>query len=147
MHYPFDEFASDVRHLARAIRDSFDAQALVAVSRGGMTLGHALAVALANRNLFAINAVHYEGERRLDTVKLFNVPDLSGFARVLLIDDIVDSGETMTAIRALLASRYPAQEVRVASLFYKRGARVQPDFTRHEAHDWLTFFWDITLND
>ena len=54
-------------------------QALVAVSRGGMTLGHALSVALANRNLFAINAVHYEGERRLDTVKLFNVPDLSGF--------------------------------------------------------------------
>ena len=147
MHYPFDEFASDVRHLARAIRDTFDAQALVAVSRGGMTLGHALSVALENRNLFAINAEHYEGERRLDSVKIVNVPDLSGFARVLLVDDIVDSGETVTAIRDLLARRDPALEVRVASLFYKQRACVQPDFSRHEAHDWMTFFWDITLND
>lgn len=147
MHYPFDAFAQDVRVLARRVHDEFDAEAIVAISRGGMTLGHSLAVALENRNLFSLNSIHYDDTRKLDTVQIFNVPDLSDVRRILLVDDIVDSGDTIVAIREELQRRYPQLEVRVAALFYKQKARMQPDYCCHEAHEWVTFFWDISLTD
>ena len=143
--YSYDEFAVDAKKMAKQIKDEFDPEVILAVARGGLTLGHSLAVALENRNLFTINSIHYEDTNKLDTIQIFNVPDLSKYTKILLVDDIIDSGESMVEIKRELLKRYPNLEIKIATVFYKEKALLLPEFKVKEAHDWVEFFWDIHI--
>jgi len=143
--YSYDEFAIDAQKMAKQIKDEFDPEVILAVARGGLTLGHSLAVALENRNLFTLNSIHYEDTNKLDTIQIFNVPDLSKYTKILLVDDIIDSGESMVEIKRELLKRYPNLEIKIATVFYKEKALLLPEFKVKEAHDWVEFFWDIHI--
>ena len=143
--YSYDEFAVDAKKMAKQIKDEFDPEVILAVARGGLTLGHSLAVALENRNLFTLNSIHYEDTNKLDTIQIFNVPDLSRYTKILLVDDIIDSGESMVEIKRELLKRYPNLDIKIATVFYKEKALLLPEFKVKEAHDWIEFFWDIHI--
>ena len=143
--YSYDEFAVDAKKMAKQIKDEFDPEVILAVARGGLTLGHSLAVALENRNLFTLNSTHYEDTNKLDTIQIFNVPDLSKYTKILLVDDIIDSGESMVEIKRELLKRYPNLDIKIATVFYKEKALLLPEFKVKEAHDWVEFFWDIHI--
>jgi len=143
--YSYDEFAIDAKKMAKQIKDEFDPEVILAVARGGLTLGHSLAVALENRNLFTLNSIHYEDTNKLDTINIFNVPDLSKYTKILLVDDIIDSGESMVEIKRELLKRYPNLDIKIATVFYKEKALLLPEFKVKEAHDWIEFFWDIHI--
>ena len=129
--YSYDEFARDVKDMARKVRDEFNPEAILAVARGGLTLGHSLATALENRNLFTLNSIHYEESKKLDTIEIFNIPDMSKFSKILLV-------------RALFKI-YPNLDVKIATIFYKPKALLLPEFKVKEADDWVEFFWDIRI--
>ena len=143
--YSYDEFAVDTKKMAKQIKDEFDPEVILAVARGGLTLGHSLAVALNNRNLFTLNSIHYEDTNKLDTINIFNVPDLSKYTKILLVDDIIDSGESMVEIKRELLKRYPNLDIKIATVFYKKKALLLPEFKVKEAYDWIEFFWDIHI--
>ena len=143
--YSYDEFAVDAKKMAKQIKDEFDPEVILAVARGGLTLGHSLAVALENRNLFTLNSIHYEDTNKLDTIQIFNVPDLSKYTKILLVDDIIDSGESMVEIKRELLKRYPNLDIKIATVFYKEKALLLPEFKVNDAHDWVEFFWDIHI--
>ena len=143
--YSYDEFAVDTKKMAKQIKDEFDPDVILAVARGGLTLGHSLAVALNNRNLFTLNSIHYEDTNKLDTINIFNVPDLSKYTKILLVDDIIDSGESMVEIKRELLKRYTNLDIKIATVFYKEKALLLPEFKVKEAHDWVEFFWDIHI--
>ncbi|WP_149719887.1 phosphoribosyltransferase [Campylobacter concisus] len=143
--YSYDEFAVDTKKMAKQIKDEFDPEVILAVARGGLTLGHSLAVALNNRNLFTLNSIHYEDTNKLDTINIFNVPNLSKYTKILLVDDIIDSGESMVEIKRELLKRYPNLDIKIATVFYKEKALLLPEFKVKEAHDWIEFFWDIHI--
>ena len=143
--YSYDEFAVDAKKMAKQIKDEFDPEVILAVARGGLTLGHSLAVALENRNLFTLNSIHYEDTNKLDTIQIFNVPDLSKYTKILLVDDIIDSGESMVEIKRELLKRYPNLDIKIVTVFYKEKALLLPEFKVKEAHDWVEFFWDIHI--
>ncbi|WP_103638074.1 phosphoribosyltransferase [Campylobacter concisus] len=143
--YSYDEFAVDAKKMAKQIKDEFAPEVILAVARGGLTLGHSLAVALENRNLFTLNSIHYEDTNKLDTIQIFNVPDLSKYTKILLVDDIIDSGESMVEIKRELLKRYPNLDIKIATVFYKEKALLLPEFKVKEAHDWVEFFWDIHI--
>jgi len=143
--YSYDEFAVDAKKMAKQIKDEFDPEVILAVARGGLTLGHSLAVALENRNLFTLNSIHYEDTNKLDTIQIFNVPDLSKYTKILLVDDIIDSGESMVEIKRELLKRYPNLDIKIATVFYKEKALLLPEFKVKEAHGWVEFFWDIHI--
>ena len=143
--YSYDEFAVDTKKMAKQIKDEFDPEVILAVARGGLTLGHSLAVALNNRNLFTLNSIHYEESKKLDTIEIFNIPDMSKFSKILLVDDIIDSGESMVEIKRALFKIYPNLDVKIATIFYKPKALLLPEFKVKEADDWVEFFWDIRI--
>ncbi len=143
--YSYEEFKVDVNHLAKEIKP-YAPDVILAVARGGMTLGHFLAEALEMRDLYAINSIHYEETRKLDTIRIFNIPDLSRAKRVVLVDDIIDSGETMIEIKRVLSTKYPEVDLKVASVFYKEKALLRPDFAAREATEWIEFFWDFNID-
>ncbi len=97
------------------------------------------------RNVFTVNSIHYDGMRKLETFNIFNVPNLINASKVLIVDDIVDSGETMVEVFKILQEKYPMCEFKLASLFYKKTAQIQPDFTVKEAPTWIDFFWEADL--
>ena len=143
-YYSYDEFAKDTQILVDKCRD-YEPDILLAVARGGLTLAHLMAQALDMRNLYSLNSIHYEGELKLDTFNIFNIPDVSHAKRVLIIDDIVDSGETMEQILKVLAQKFPNVEFKLATIFYKKTAVLQPDFTVREADRWIDFFWEVDV--
>ena len=143
-YYSYDEFAKDTQKLVDKCRD-YEPDILLAVARGGLTLAHLMAQALDMRNLYSLNSIHYEGELKLDTFNIFNIPDVSHAKRVLIIDDIVDSGETMEQILKVLAEKFPDVEFKLATIFYKKTAVLQPDYTVREADRWIDFFWEVDV--
>lgn len=140
--YSFEEFNKDVRILAKDVRDSFAPDAIVAVSRGGLTIGHALAFALGMRTIFTINSIHYDDTCKLDTIEVFNIPELTGFKKVLLVDDIVDSGESTVEIRRVLLEKYPDIDLKIAVIFYKERALIKPEYKIQKTDEWIEFFWE-----
>ncbi len=140
-YYSYETFVNDVKSLVDKTAD-FQPEALLAIARGGLTLAHAFALATDNRNLFSVNSVLYDGEVKRSHAKLTNIPDLSGMKRVLILDDIVDSGETLKGVLNVLHERYPDIDFKSASLFYKQSSDIQPDYTLHEATEWIDFFWE-----
>ncbi|MFC2073663.1 phosphoribosyltransferase [Campylobacterota bacterium] len=141
IYYSYEEFVKDTKKLVECSK-GFKADTLLAIARGGLTLGHSYALAVDNRRLFAINSVLYEKDKKGKKCEIFNMPDLKDAKRVLVLDDIIDSGETMKEVIALLKKSYPEAEFKIASLFYKPTAVIQPDFTVNEAKDWIGFFWE-----
>lgn len=142
IYYGYEEFSKDAKNLARLVKDSYAPDAFVPVVRGGLTLGHFITVALGSRNLFPINSIHYNDTQKLDTIDVFNIPNLNGYKRILLIDDIIDSGESMVEILRVLKEKFPHAQFKVATLFYKKHALLKPDFSVKEANDWIEFFWE-----
>ena len=143
-YYGYDEFVKDTQKLVDKCRD-YEPCVLLAVARGGMALSHLMAQALDMRNLYALNSIHYEGTLKLDTFNVFNIPDMSKARKVLIIDDIVDSGETMAEIFNILRKKFPETEFKLATLFYKKTAVLQPDYTVKEANKWIDFFWEVDV--
>ena len=144
--YSYSEFQIDVNMLAKEIK-VYEPDVILAIARGGMTLGHFLAEALEMRDLYSINSIHYEETRKLDTIDIFNMPDLSKAKKVVIVDDIIDSGETMIEIKKVLMKAYPDLDLKVASIYYKEKALVRPDFSAREATEWIEFFWDFQIDN
>lgn len=141
-YYSYSEFVGDIALLAKKVEE-YKPDTLVAIARGGLTLGHFLAQALERRRLFTLSSIHYEKEQKLESVDILNIPDLSGAKRVLLIDDIVDSGETLQAVVSRLKKHYPKCEFKIATLFYKTTALIEADYTLKRADKWIEFFWEV----
>lgn len=144
-YYSYEEFSTDIKILCEQVKKDFDPDVILAIARGGMSLGHFLAQALDLRDLYSLNSIHYEQTHKLDTINVFNIPNLQGKKRVLLVDDIIDSGETMIEIKRILHAKHPEINFQVATIFYKDSALLRPDFSLHHADDWIEFFWDITM--
>lgn len=143
-YYSYEEFKNDTQVLVNKCRD-YEPDVLLGIARGGLTLSHLMAQALDMRNLFTLNSIHYEGELKLDTFNIFNIPDMSHAKRVLIIDDIVDSGETMREILKVLHEKFPETEFKLATIFFKPTAVLQPDYTVKEANKWIDFFWEVDV--
>jgi len=141
-YYGYDEFVGDVVALTHKVKD-FDPDTLLAVARGGLTLGHFMAQTMDTRRLFALNSVHYEKTRKLETLEVFNIPDLSSAKKVVIVDDIIDSGETLREVLRMLGEQYPHCEFKLATIFYKPTAVIEADFTLKKAHEWIDFFWEV----
>lgn len=144
VYYSYEECRDDCLELVPKIRD-YNPDALIAIARGGLTLGHLLSEALETREIYSLNSIHYDGTKKLDTFEIFNIPDLSRKHKIVLVDDIVDSGESMVEIIKILKEKYPHCEFKIATIFYKPTALIQPDFSVKEAKDWIEFFWEKDL--
>ena len=145
LYYSYEMLKNDTFELLNLCKN-FKEDAILGVSRGGLTLSHLMSQALNQRNLFIINAISYNKKEQKDIVEIFNIPNLSGFNKVLIVDDIIDSGKTIKEILALLSTTYPNIEFKIATLFYKQDALIKPDFSVNKTDIWIEFFWEVDLD-
>lgn len=140
----WDGFGDATRELSRTIaRDGFAPEIVVAVARGGLLPGGAIAYGLGVKSCGALNVEFYTGIGTvLDTPVLLSpdldLPALDG-KRILLVDDVADSGRTLALAADLLAAH--AAEVRSVCLYTKPGSVVRPDYVWRETDLWIDFPW------
>lgn len=140
----YELFGTAASELAQTIwDDGFRPDAIVAIARGGLTLAGALGYALDVKMLGSLNVEFYTGvEERLDEPVLLP-PTLDRAAlegrRVLLVDDVSDSGRTLALVLQLL--RAGGGEVRTVCLYSKPGTVQQPDYVWRTTDRWIMFPW------
>jgi xanthine phosphoribosyltransferase len=140
IYYKYETFIEDIEKLSVQIQN-FKPDIILAVARGGVTIGHFLAEKLKLRDLYTLNSIHYDDTKKLDTINIFNIPNLPSNKKVLIVDDIVDSGESMKEITKILQKNYPDTIFKTASIFYKKDAIFLPDFKIRDTNEWVEFFW------
>jgi xanthine phosphoribosyltransferase len=139
--YSYNEFLSDLDILEEEIKE-FNPSSFVAIARGGMSIAHFLAERLDIRDVFVINSTSYENNQKLFSPKISNIPNLNGQKKVLIIDDISDSGETLKEVLEILKKTYPKIEFKTLTLFFKENSKLIPDIKLHKTNEWVVFFWD-----
>ena len=135
------------RKLARVVRDSgYRPDILVAVERGGYMPARILSDFLDIMDLASFKVEHYRGIRKSAraVVRYPLSADLNG-RRVLLVDDVSDSGDTFAVALAHLATRGSPAEVRSAVLHHKIVSPYVPDYyaQRVVKWRWLIYPWAI----
>lgn len=138
------EFGDASRHLASdVVHSDFFPDIVVAIARGGLLLAGALAYSLGVKSCGSLNAEFYSGidERLPEPIILppaLDQPSLFG-KKVLLVDDVSDSGRTLKMVVELIAAA--GADVRTVCLYSKPGTVYEPDFTWRQTSRWITFPW------
>jgi xanthine phosphoribosyltransferase len=140
-YYSYDNFKNDTNSLIAQVR-SHEFDAIVAVARGGLTISHAMAEGLNIRDVQSIRTELYDKTCKRDTLCIFGTCKFENSKRVLVVDDISDSGETLKAVMQHLKSEFKNTDFKSAALFYKKTSIYEPDFWINEAQEWIEFFWE-----
>lgn len=140
----YELFGRAARELAETIaRDRYRPDAIVGIARGGLTLAGALGYALDVKMLGSLNVEFYTGveERLAEPVVLPPTLDRDSLAgkRVLLVDDVADSGRTLALVLQLLQAG--GGEVRTVCLYSKPQTVLQPDYVWRHTERWIMFPW------
>ncbi len=140
----WDRFGVATRELAQSVADSgFVPEIVVAVARGGLLPAGALAYALGTKAAGTLNVEFYTDieETLPDPVVLAPLLDTDAVAgrRILVVDDVADSGRTLALVMELLAAHTP--HARSAVLYTKPRTILQPDYSWRRTHLWITFPW------
>lgn len=143
-HLSWDGFGEACRDIARAIvADGFVPEVVVAIARGGLLPAGAIAYGLGIKNCGAINVEFYTGIGTvLDAPELLppelDMTYLDG-RRVLLVDDVADSGRTLDLAVRLLTEQ--GAEVRSAVIYTKPTTIIRPDYDWKDTALWIDFPW------
>lgn len=140
----WEDLGAGGRALAEAIHaDDWIPDLLLGISRGGLLVAGALAYALGVKNTATISVEFYTGvDQRLELPMLLPpVPDLVDLtsARVLIADDVADTGATLELVRDFCAGR--VAEARVAVLYEKSRSVVESEYVWRRTDRWITFPW------
>ena len=117
------------------------------IARGGLTLAHTIAEGLEVRDVQTIRTELYDECDKRDSITIFGACDFKGRKRVLVVDDIADSGDTLKAVMQRLSYENQDTEFRTATLFYKKTSVYKPDIWINEASEWIDFFWERDYKD
>ena len=139
--YEYEEFVRDIKILA-AKTSGFHPDVIAFIARGGATMAHFLACSLDVRTMRVINAVSYEGDKKLGAPMIDLNVGLEGAKKVLVVDEIVDTGETLKAVMDALKIAYPDAQFASASLFQRESAIIKADYFISFSDEWIEFFWE-----
>lgn len=135
------EFDRMVQAMARKIQRTFHPDAVVGVAHGGVFVGGAIAGALGC-DFYAVRITRRSRDKRVrKSPRLFGkMPrELKG-KRVLVVDDVAASGETLK-LACALALKVGAKEVSTACLVTQENG-YQPGWTAISSDALVVFPWD-----
>jgi hypoxanthine phosphoribosyltransferase len=143
----WERFHELARELAYAIHQAgFHPELIIAIGRGGYMPARIISDYLDVYDLTDIRIEHYHAVhmQRAARVRYPLTADIAG-KRVLLVDDVSDSGDTFeTAIQHLRERGEPVQ-LRTAVLHHKRVSSYKADFYAEEISEWhwITYPWAV----
>ena len=148
-------FGDACRQIAEQIADSgWIPDLIVAIARGGMLPAGAISYALGVKANGAINVEFYTGvgKTMLEPEILEPYMDISSLEgkRVLIVDDVADSGKTLKLIMDLIAkeglsmgSASAKVDARSATIYLKPTSIIKPDYVFKQTDKWINFPWSV----
>lgn len=138
----WDEFHKDTQLLAEELKKlGKEWKGILSVTRGGLVPAGIMASELEIKNIETISISSYEGHDRTE-MKILKHPDINlvqdghGW---LVIDDLVDKGETAKEIKNLLP------QSTIATVYAKPTGMAHADIFAKEIDQncWIVFPWEI----
>jgi xanthine phosphoribosyltransferase len=143
----WEELHRTAKALAWRLSEMPTFDGVIAITRGGLVPAAIVARELEIRVIDTISAVSYQDnavekfeERERDAVQIVKQPSMTtNGAGWLIVDDLVDTGETAKAVRTLLPKAH------FATVYAKPGGRALVDtFVTEVSQDtWIYFPWDL----
>lgn len=135
------------RKLANKIRASgFTPDLIVAIGRGGYVPARILADLFGLMDLVAIRIEHYHGARKGAVARIRQPLSMDiGGRRILLLDDVSDTGETFAVALEHLRESGAAGQIRTAVIHHKIESRIVPDFHARKILKWrwIIYPWAV----
>ena len=140
----WDEIYEMLLRLAEKIqRDNFHPDLIIGVCRGGWPPARVMSDLLGNPKLANISVEFY-----VDVAETKNKPVLTQSVtapvkgkKILILDDVADTGKTLKLVKKHLLDR-GAEEVKIATIYYKPWSIVVPDYYEKETKRWIVFPWE-----
>jgi len=140
----WDQFHRDCRALAWRLHGAGPFEAIVCITRGGLVPSAIVARELDLRMIDTVCVVSYGEFKQLNELSvvkkidqaLIDHPDKS---KILIVDDLVDTGKTAMLVREMLPGAH------LATVYAKPSGRPQVDtFVTEVSQDtWIYFPWDL----
>ena len=141
----WDEYHQSIESLAEQIHTSqWEFDRIVCLARGGLRVGDILS-RIFTKPLAILAASSYHGDDRQQRGKLaiasqMTMTDDRLGTRILLVDDLVDSGVTLQQTTIWLRDLYPEiEDLKTAVIWYKACSNYIPDYyVSHLPHNpWI----------
>lgn len=135
LYVSYDEYHNLIEKLAIKIHQSdWEFDTILCLARGGMRPGDILSrifdkpLAIMSTSSYRAGAGTLQGH--LDIAKFITTPQGEIAGKVLLVDDLADSGHTLNAVIQMLKTNYaPITELRSAVLWTKALSKFKPDYS------------------
>jgi uncharacterized protein len=139
----YDQAAHELADVIRG--SSFRPDILLGIARGGMFLATSLSYLLPNKSLYLINVEYYQGVELRAKAPVILPPELDpadvAGKRLLLVDDVADTGHTLKAVHDLCAEQ--VADVRTVALYLKPHTVLRPDWWWRSTERWIDFPWSV----
>jgi uncharacterized protein len=134
LHVSWDQYNTIVERLALKVYESdFRFDQIICLARGGLRVGDVLSrifehpLAVLSTHSYSSEGGTIRGELVIAEHMTMTKPRLGD--KVLLVDDMVDSGHTLAAVYAELPKRFPhITALKTAVLWWKACSVFKPDF-------------------
>ena len=134
LHVGWNEYNLLVERLALQVHESgWRFNQIICIARGGLRVGDVLSriyelpLAILSTHSYTADGGTTQGELIIAEHMTMTAPRLGD--RVLLVDDLVDSGHTLAAVRKELPLRFPhIADIRTAVVWYKASSVFKPDY-------------------
>ncbi len=124
-------------------KNGFKPDIIVGVSRGGWPPARVMSDLLENPKLANVAAEFYVGVAETKSKPVITQPvsvSVKG-KKVLVVDDVADTGESLILVRSHLEEQ-GATEVKIATIYYKPWSVIVPDYYEKETSSWIIFPWE-----
>lgn len=121
----------------------FTPECLIGITVGGLVPLALLAKKINIRNTITISAESYEDTKQ-KKLSITYLPKINlRNKKVLLVDDIADTGNTLREISHILTKRYKARELKTAVFVVNKDhCTFKPDFSVLKEVRWVVFPWE-----
>ena len=139
----WDHVYSLLLEIADRIKEmDFEADVIVGISRGGLLPTRILSDLLDNPHLANIKVEFYVDISQTKEAPIITQPVSVSVKdkRVLIVDDITDSGQSFHLVWETLMQE--AAEVKTVTLYHKPWSCFTPDIYARETEAWVVFPWE-----
>lgn len=146
VHISWNKLEKLTADLVRAIQASgFNPDYVIGITMGGLIPLALVAEGLKTKNVAMVSARSYdEKTKKRGKLVISHIPQIRARGKkILLVDEIADTGETFKAVSKLLKEKCGATHIKTAAIVINTvRCKTAPDFSVMKVDRWVVFPWD-----
>jgi hypoxanthine phosphoribosyltransferase len=124
-------------------KSGFIPKQIIAIANGGLVPASIIAATIRLDNFVSIKVTAYESHDKLEQVTIDKIPSTIQQVATLIVDDITDSGDTLTLMKKELEV-IGITDIKFAALHKRPDSQFKLDWYAAETENWITYPWEST---